>query len=214
MKKYLKFVVLGVLLLASFTGAFLFSSGQAPPPVTEEPQDQSQEKENPDEKAAFAVLGKMSLQEKEVSDFAAQLKEKLRQVRTREHLLEKREKRIQIAQAQFAKEIKETEDLRIQLNTPLNRLKKTLAKLESTGIVIRQAEKANIKKIADVYSKMQPAKCCEILETMFSNEQGDDVARILRFMPERSAGKVLGEMKDKTIAAKLYEKMKGIREEG
>jgi flagellar motility protein MotE (MotC chaperone) len=48
---------------------------------------------------------------------------------------------------------------------------------------------------------------------MCSNNQEEDAVKILRFMSERSAGKILTEMSDKEMAARLCSKLKVIQEE-
>jgi hypothetical protein len=54
----------------------------------------------------------------------------------------------------------------------------------------------------------------QTLTTMMQNGQADDAARIVFFMQERRAAKLVGEIADKSMAARLLERVKRIRTQG
>jgi len=61
---------------------------------------------------------------------------------------------------------------------------------------------------------MEATKAGGILSGMCANDQTNDVVKILYYTNERSAGKILGEMTDQALAAKLTALMQKIAEEG
>ena len=52
-----------------------------------------------------------------------------------------------------------------------------------------------------------------ILEGMCTNKQEADAVKILFYMQERSVAKVLAEMTDKNMAARLCEQLKRVKEQ-
>jgi flagellar motility protein MotE (MotC chaperone) len=87
-------------------------------------------------------------------------------------------------------------------------------KLEKSRIRITQEEKVNLKHTASIYEKMDSASGGRILVGMCESLQTDDAVKILHYMGERPAAKILGEIPDKAMAAQLTEMLKRIREEG
>ena len=81
-------------------------------------------------------------------------------------------------------------------------------------IQIAKQETENLKKIAARYEKMDSTAAAEILTAMCENGQPADAVKILYIMSERSAGKVIGEIADRKLAAQLLEQMKRIEQEG
>ena len=54
----------------------------------------------------------------------------------------------------------------------------------------------------------------KIIVGMCANNQFDDAAKILRYMSEKKAAGLIGELSDVKLAAMLFDRMKKIREEG
>jgi flagellar motility protein MotE (MotC chaperone) len=150
-----------------------------------------------------------------------QLEELIRDVRARRaeciemrQRLEQEAKRMEVARALLKKEGEDLEKLRFRLVGPLTELREAKADLEKSRILIAKEERANLKRTAAIYEKMDPASGSEILEEMCANQQETDAAKILRYMSERSAAKVLAGIKDKALAAKLSDMLKRMREQG
>ena len=152
--------------------------------------------------------------EKLLDDLVRELRVKIQDHQRKEQRMEEQETRIRLAQDSLDKQGKELENLRIQLVAPLGRLKEAQTELERSRVLVTQEERANLKKTAAIYEKMDATAGGKILEIMCGNKQEDDAAKILSYMSERSAAKLLAEITDKTIVARLCDRMKRIREEG
>lgn len=151
----------------------------------------------------------------------SQLDELLRGVRAREEAVMKREqaldheaKRIEIARDLLKKQADETLALQAQLVAPLAGLKKAQRELQDSVLTIGKLEAGNLKKLASTFEKMDPTAGSQKLLAMCDNQQDNDAARLLHFMSDRAAAKLLAEIGDKALAAKLIDKMKRIKEEG
>ena len=107
----------------------------------------------------------------------------------------------------------ELENLRMKLVMSLTRLQDKIAELERTRIRISIQEKTEIQKTAAIYEKMDAASGSQILVEICINNV-EDAVKILYYMSERSAAKLLAEIPDKSLAAKLFQKIKVINEEG
>lgn len=155
----------------------------------------------------------VALQQRELDELVREVRSRLSACTQREQRLEERERRLQMVQGLLKKEAQELETLRLQLVTPLTQAKEAQARLRSLQVSISQQEKANLKKTAAVYDKMDASEAAKILEGMVTNRQEDDAARLLHFMNERSAAKVLASLGDKALAARLTDRLKRIQEE-
>ena len=158
--------------------------------------------------------GEVALQQRELDELVREVRGRLSACTQREQRLEERERRLEMVQGLLKKEAQELETLRLQLVSPLTQAKEAQARLRSLQVSISQQEKANLKKTAAVYDKMDAAEAAKILEGMVANRQEDDAARLLHFMNERSAAKVLASLGDKALAARLTDRLKRIQEEG
>jgi flagellar motility protein MotE (MotC chaperone) len=151
----------------------------------------------------------------------SQLEETVRDLRARiaeyEHkrqLLDERDKRVAQAEENLKRRAKEVEKLRMELIGPLTRLKDAVADLQRQQKVVAKQEKANFQRIAATFEKMETTKGGAMLAGMCENGQTDDVVKILYYMNERSSAKLLAEIPDQALAAKLTGLMKKIQEEG
>ena len=151
--------------------------------------------------------------EQQLQELVQEMRLKSSEYRTKLRKLADREKRLEIAQGLLAQEAQDLEDLRLKLVAQLPLLKEAKAELIQTRIRISRAESANLERLAKTYEKMDAAAGSEILSKMVSHEQEEDAVKILFFMSERSAAKLLAEITDKDLAARLCEKMKKIEKE-
>jgi flagellar motility protein MotE (MotC chaperone) len=156
----------------------------------------------------------IGMKERELDRLARELRLKIGVYNGKQRELEKQQKRIHVAEELLAQHAKELEALRMQLVAPLTRLREAKADLESTRVLVAKEEKANLKHTAAIYEKMDTAIGGEILTSMCKNSQEDDVVKILFYMSERAAAKLLAEIPDKDIAAELCQKLKKVQEEG
>ncbi len=165
--------------------------------------------------AALPAAGKgnIRLKEQQLNDLVRELRRKIRQNQQKEEDLEKRQARIQMTQEQLKAQAQELKNLQAQLVGPMNHLKETLAQIKQTQLVINKQELANLQQLATIYDKMDSASCSEVFTEMCTNNQMDDAVKLLRFMSEKKAAKVLAEIPDKSLVAKLSEKLKSVKVE-
>lgn len=212
--KKLVIIVMAGLGVVSFALSFLLSS------MLGAPQPSSAE-EAPGQDGAQQDLGPLSpARAASVVPRAKQLDELVKEVRLRigeyqrkQANLEKREKRLTLAEELLKKQAKELEALRMELVAPLNGLREARDELERSRVLIAKEEEANLRRIAAVYEKMDAAKAAERLSQMCNNQQEADAVKILYNMSERSAGKVLQEMTDVSLVARLTGMMKKVQQQ-
>ncbi len=160
------------------------------------------------------AAGRITAPQKELEELIKEVRHKIALCRQEERQLGEQQKRIAMAENLLKEQARELERLRIQLVAPLNELKKAQQRLRQSRVRITKQELANLKRIAKFNEKKDPAAAAETLVVMCKNKQYDDAVKILYFMSERSAGKVLSEMTDRELEAQLYQRMKLIEPEG
>jgi flagellar motility protein MotE (MotC chaperone) len=149
--------------------------------------------------------------EHQVDNLVKDLQVRLEDVRKRQLELDQREKRIRISQELLIKQAQELEALRMEMVAPLTSLKEARAVLAKEQLAVTELEKANLKRTAQIYEKMDAESSGRILSGMCESNQEDDAAKILHFMSDRSAGKLLATL-DSKLAARLCDKLKKIKE--
>ncbi len=212
----LRIIVLAGIGIVGFGGAYLASSmfGTKQQPTT---RPAGETKDQGDDFASLPTSGQSisnAKREKELTELIREVRLKIRNCRKKTDELEKREKRVRIAGEMLKKQAEELEALRMQLVSPLTRIREVIAELESTRVHIAKNEQSNMKRIAKMCEKMDSANGSQMLIGMCQNNQEDDAVKILYYMSERSAGKLLAEITDKTLAAKLCGKLKKVQEKG
>ncbi|MEI6210440.1 MAG: hypothetical protein WCR06_02315 [bacterium] len=110
---------------------------------------------------------------KNVNKLMEDLQNELAAIRRKEADLDGREKNLQERQ--------------VTLETLKDDLKKLQGKLEAATIRTAQGEQANLKRLAEVYGKMEP----DGVATLLGKMEMDRAAAILRMLNERQAGAVL-----------------------
>ena len=154
------------------------------------------------------------LEERHLYDLIKELRQKLRDCQRREEAIGEQENRVHVAQQVLEKEARDLETLRVQAASTVTQLKEAQAELEKTRIAIAKAEQTNLKRTAAIYDRMDPAAAAKIFEGMCANQQDGDAARILHYMQERSVGKLLAEIADRKVTARLCDQMKKVKEQG
>ena len=205
---------LGVLSFAcSVVISMLFGPKPQPPPA----EDESDKQPLAAMTVAAGLTGgqaKLTPNEKQLAELIRELQVRISECKRRERQIEQREERFAMARELLKQQIADLENLQVQLLGPLTSLKQERAKLDRSRVLIAQEERANIKKTATIYDKMDPASSSEILAGMCQNRRTEDAVKILYYMTERSAAKVLAAFTDRNLAAGLTESLKRIREEG
>lgn len=206
-----------ILLLVSFGISFGLSAwlGRSAPAGRDALEDAAIQVAD-DQGGALGIDGKpvqLRPDEKITEGLIKELRNRLEQVKLQQRKLEEREHRIKITEAVLKSEVEKLESLRVQLVAPLDRLKQVRKDLDDSRIRIQQAEAANLRVAAGIYDKMSPEESGPIFEGMVQNRQLDDAVKILRFMTERVAAKVLGQLSEET-ARQLMEGLKRLEQKG
>jgi flagellar motility protein MotE (MotC chaperone) len=161
---------------------------------------------------AAAVQEAPRIEEKHLYDLIKEVRQRIRDCQKREADLAEQDKRLQMTRQLLEKESQDLETLRTQLTASVTRLKEAQADLEKTRIAIDQKEQANLKRTAAVYDTMDAAAAAKIVEGMCANQQDADAVKVLFYMKERAVGKLLAEITDKGLAARLCEQTKRVKE--
>ena len=217
-KKLLIFFVIVAVL--SFGGTFMLTrvmTPKAPPPVAaaSQPASAPSAAELLPENAPLPNTDPKALasQEKKLDELAKELAVRLDDMRKRESRLAEREKRVGMAEEMLRKQCQELEGLRVAMAGPMQELKKAQEDLSASRVVVTKQEAVNIKKTATFFEKMEPAAGGKLLVEMVNNKQEDDAVKILRSLSDKTAAKMLGEISDKAVVAKLLDKLKRVTEQ-
>jgi flagellar motility protein MotE (MotC chaperone) len=213
MKKLTVAIVLVLLAGVSFGVSYLVSfrtlAAMPAPSATTEPSAASRAVPPP----APDAMAPDSPKEQQLDDLVKELRRKIAECGKRQDELDQREKHLQIANEAFKKRAEELDAVRLQLVTPLATLKDAQTELQRKRAVVGLQEKANLKRTAAIYDKMDPTKAARIILDMCGADQEQDAAKILHFMTERGAAKLLAEVADKGLAARLCDQLKRLQEE-
>jgi len=150
--------------------------------------------------------------EKQLDSLIREMRYKVAEYRRKEKKLEEREKRIQITQDLLKKQAKDLENLRVEVASLLPRLIEERTNLAKGRVLITQEEQANVKKLAPVFEKMEPAEGSKIMERMLK-KPGDrvkHVVSVLVAMPKERSDGLLAAIGG-TTAAMLAQEVDRIR---
>jgi len=153
-------------------------------------------------------------QKAQLDDLIKQLQYEIAEYRRKKRQLNEWEHQLRIARQDLEQQVRELEDLRVQLVAPLNSLKEALDELRVSRILVAKEERENLKRMAAVYDKMDSVASSGIFAEMCKSNRINDAVKLLNYMSERPVAKLLAEMPDKALVAKLSEKLGKIREEG
>jgi flagellar motility protein MotE (MotC chaperone) len=205
--KKLHVILLAVIGIVSFTAAFgagfiikrnkaaaaASAAAETPPPAA------AQETRTSSVKPAFAVdstdtIGEMNMSEGQLKSLIYDLRQKMQDAKSRQKELEQESGRIEITRQTLADEMEQLNQLRENLNQTLSALQEKERSIRETMTEIESVEKANLQRIAATYDKMDTTQSAKIVTAMVTNNQTKDAVKILYYMSERSAGKLLGEI--------------------
>jgi len=155
-----------------------------------------------------------SMTEKQLKSLIFDIREKMKENKYSEKQLEKREQRMQLVRDTLQKDIDRLETLSTQLTSILTNLKQQEYNLSQTMLKISDIEKVNMQKIAVRYDKMTTEAASKIMINMISNDQVNDVVKIIYYMSERLSGKLLGEIGSTKpeLAALISNQLKRVKE--
>ncbi|MBM4019540.1 MAG: hypothetical protein FJ288_14680 [Planctomycetes bacterium] len=215
--KVLTLIILLVLAAVAFAMSFTVSRwfGGVPAPASAQGPPAAAGAETAGGNGPIALVADTPrVEERHLYDLIKEIRQKTRECQKREEGLAEQERRLQMTRQLLEKEALDLENLRLQAAGAVARLKETQADLEKTRLAIERQEQTNLKRTAAVYDKMDPAAAAQILQGLCANQQEADAVKILYYMTERAVAKVLAELADKNLAARLSDQMKRVREQG
>jgi len=216
MGKKLMLIILAVAGIGVFAASFVVSRYLVSPARTQAATSATEAPAAPKGAAAspeLALEAAPTVEEKHLYDLIKEVRQKVQDCQKREQELEEQEKRMQMTRQAIDREAQNLESQRLQLAAALTKLKETQAEIEKTRVAIDREEMANLKRVAAVYDKMDAAAGGRILEGMCTNKQEADAVKILHYMTERSVAKMLAEITDKNLAARLCDQLRRVKEQ-
>ncbi|MHC4721752.1 MAG: hypothetical protein ACYS6I_03480 [Planctomycetota bacterium] len=152
--------------------------------------------------------------EKQLQSLIYDIREKMKEYKSREKDLDLQEGRLRSARASLQEDIDRLDGLRVQLTATVVTLKQQEASLRNSLVEIETTEKSNIQSIAGRYDKMDITQASKIMVSMVSNNQLNDAAKIVYYMSERTSGKLLGEIGNTQpeLAVVLCSQLKRLKE--
>lgn len=155
-----------------------------------------------------------NMTEKQLRTLISDIREKMNEYRRKENELKINEQRLEATRELLQKDIEQLDALRVQLATTLSELKQQEQNLNKRLLEITANETANIQRIASQYDKMDVTQASKIMINMATNSQANDAVKILYYMSERTAGKLLGEIgsSQPDLASMLTQQLKKVKE--
>ncbi|HSV27527.1 MAG TPA: hypothetical protein VLH60_06500, partial [Sedimentisphaerales bacterium] len=156
-----------------------------------------------------------SLSEKQLESLIFELRERLNISRQKEQDLATQEVRLQAASEEIKADLEKLSSLRTELAGTVAQIRQEREALGQDRLVITAAEAANLQRIALIHDRMDAARGAALLVNMATNNRLDDAVRILNYMQERNAAKVLAEIVSisPNTATLLSERLKQVKEE-
>lgn len=157
----------------------------------------------------------LGMSESQLKSLIYDIRQKMQEYNDKEKSLEQEKQQIELARQTLQGEIEQLNQLQEKLNLTLISLKDKEKAIQSSIVEIETVEKTNFQRIASSYDKMDPAQAGKIMVTMVTGNQMPDAVKILYYMNERTAGKLLGEVGTNApeVAAALSLQLKRIREQ-
>jgi hypothetical protein len=155
-----------------------------------------------------------AMTEKQLKLLVQSMRAKMVEVEQKEQELATKSQQLESAKEILQKDVNDLTALKVELAAAAAAVKQERDKLENLRLQITQEELVNLKKTASIYDKMDAASGSKIMIRMCQSDQSDDAVKILNYMTERTAAKMLGEIgtADPNLAADLCEKLKVIKE--
>jgi flagellar motility protein MotE (MotC chaperone) len=167
----------------------------------------------------------------DAAQLAANLRNQMEALRTREQQFTVRQKSLEIIYQDIRSERAAIDELRKQLNDEMKALADKLDSLErksgemqqkskqlteqnkelsQTVLRIEEVEKENIKRLAAVYDAMDAEAAAQHLQHMADTGKIETAVKILGAMRERQAAKIFAAFPDRTTVVQILEKLKSV----
>jgi chromosome segregation ATPase len=147
----------------------------------------------------FSVFGaaeaaQMGMTERQLQNLILDIRSKLKDYHDRQKELDTEAARIEISRQALQADIERLDALRDKLNLTMTDLQNKQQQLQQSVVEIDSLEKTNFQRLASTYEKMEVSQAGKIMVNMAASNQLQDSVKILYYMSDRSAGKLLAEI--------------------
>jgi chromosome segregation ATPase len=159
-------------------------------------------------------VAQMGMSERQLQNLIHDIREKLKDFHKRQKQLEEEAERIEISRQTLQTDIDRLNSLRNKLDVAMSEIKQKEQELAKSIVQIDELEKTNFQRLASTYEKMDVAQAGKIMVTMAASSQLQDSVKIIYYMTDRSAAKLLGEiaMAKPELATIISSQLKRIKE--
>jgi len=159
-------------------------------------------------------LNDTGISERQLQHLIHDIRNKLKDHQDRQKALDTEAERIEISRQSMQEDIDRLNNLQNKLNVTLAEIHQKEAALKNSLTEIDALEKNNFQRLASTYEKMDATKAGVIMTTMATGNQLQDSVKILYYMNERTAGKLLAEIgtKQPELASVICMKLKHVKE--
>jgi flagellar motility protein MotE (MotC chaperone) len=144
--------------------------------------------------ASASQTRELGMKERQLQNLIEDIRVKVREYNSRQKELDAREQRIEITSQSLQEDIERLNELRNKLFQIQSDIEQKQAQLQQSIIEIQDIEQTNFKRLAATYEKMDAAQAGRIMVNMAASNQLQDSVKILYYMNERTAGKLLTEI--------------------
>ena len=156
----------------------------------------------------------MGISERQLQSLILDIRNKINDHQDRQKALDSEAERVEISRQSMQEDIDRLNNLQNKLNLTLTQIHQKEAALKDSLTEIDALEKDNFQRLASTYDKMDATKAGLIMTTMATSNQLQDSVKILYYMSERTAGKLLAEIatKQPELASVICMKLKHVKE--
>lgn len=156
-----------------------------------------------------------SMTEKRLEGLMHDVSEKMREYKQRDKEMEQLEERLAIVKGTLDEDLDRMQDLQEKLTLKISELKEEHDRVRKSMVVVDENESKRFKQLAAVYDKMDETQAAGIITNMMANNQLEDAVKIIYFMSERKAAKLLGEVSvlEPKLGAVLCDWLKRVKDE-
>ena len=154
------------------------------------------------------------MSETELAGLIDDVRETIRDYESRQDELTEQNQRIAMARKTLQDDIDRLTELNAQLAVTLNELRQQEQHLRDTRLEVSKDEKVNMQRLAAAYDKMDATQASKIMLNMMTNNQMADAVKIVYYMSERTAAKLIGEIAgtQPELASALSLELKRVKE--
>ncbi|MBN1556146.1 MAG: hypothetical protein JXA11_15505 [Phycisphaerae bacterium] len=136
----------------------------------------------------------MSPKEQQLDDLIREVRAKLKELERRERRLVEREKRLSTASDQLKAQIKNLNDLKVELASAIGPLRAERQKMKQYRALITSQEVANVEAAAKMWEKMEPSNAARLLVEMWQTRQEQAATKIFRVLSDKAKAAIMDEL--------------------